>query len=567
MLLNQTLLQFIQDLHTERIKSFAGGTIYTRGKRYHQNEQVTSLEVKNATTICAEVVGSEEYAIELAQVGKDMQISCDCPYEGYPCKHIVAVLLDIEVGKKHILQTLQSFLDTVPKKVTKDGAGEPKMTEQAYFEQYLASLPTSELIALAQQYVPDSFKKKIFLQALPTKQQADTFQKTKQNIEALLRKKYKTSSSLEKFEAKLEEYLALLSGIWTNYWIETGDLFIYLIETIESKAEEGDIGNDDYDDYNYYSDEENSYTEETIEDYLVDFLSDLPTPQKLKAFQKLWGPLKNLNYVLMSRFTDNFDDYFDETDKPALLALLQALLSSPTAIDMSLVKKLMSFLDTTLSDAEKEVFWENQYPHDGEIACQYALYYAQKYGEVEKPIKILGGYTHLLTQKGNQTIFITQLIANTAQHLAQQGSTFLWLLKAYPKHYVLAEIITVSPTQTTYFEKILGQENAQEYAVFLEKNNRLEEALAILEKSGNQYDFYVRHKTTFPLKAHVFFGKKLSEIIDETGDKNYETIVALLKQLESLIPPEDFKNNLTIIRETYKRRTNLIKLLNIAFKK
>jgi len=83
------------DLTQRAIEQLAGATIYARGYDYYLSENVSQLTYDPDTeSISAEVAGSTgDYDVEIEQVDGDMQASCNCPYDGYPCKHIVAVLL------------------------------------------------------------------------------------------------------------------------------------------------------------------------------------------------------------------------------------------------------------------------------------------------------------------------------------------------------------------------------------------------------------------------------------------------------------------------------------------
>jgi hypothetical protein len=77
------------------IQQFAGATIFERGHNYYLSGKVSELSYDPDTeSISAEVAGSYgDYNVAIEQVGEEMRATCNCPYDGYPCKHIVAVLL------------------------------------------------------------------------------------------------------------------------------------------------------------------------------------------------------------------------------------------------------------------------------------------------------------------------------------------------------------------------------------------------------------------------------------------------------------------------------------------
>ena len=83
---------FIGDLTVDRLRGWAGGKIYSRGKSYIDN--VSGLSRMDDGALAAWVSGSEKYA---TSVGLDpegeIEYVCTCPYDGGPCKHAVAVVL------------------------------------------------------------------------------------------------------------------------------------------------------------------------------------------------------------------------------------------------------------------------------------------------------------------------------------------------------------------------------------------------------------------------------------------------------------------------------------------
>ena len=86
----------LKNLSEAVVKKFAGATIFGRGKEYCQSQMVEEIEYDPARDhIQAEVSGSSghNYDVEIAAAKRGMDATCSCPYDGYPCKHIVAVLL------------------------------------------------------------------------------------------------------------------------------------------------------------------------------------------------------------------------------------------------------------------------------------------------------------------------------------------------------------------------------------------------------------------------------------------------------------------------------------------
>ncbi|WP_164891070.1 SWIM zinc finger family protein [Botryobacter ruber] len=69
-------------------------TILQRGKQYFNHGNVVWLEEEEEGLWLADVEGTETYQVEVTLSGKNdiTDYSCDCPYDGVVCKHVVAVL-------------------------------------------------------------------------------------------------------------------------------------------------------------------------------------------------------------------------------------------------------------------------------------------------------------------------------------------------------------------------------------------------------------------------------------------------------------------------------------------
>src|SRR5437899_1920166 len=77
--------------------------IVQRGRSYYKNGNVISLEETGDNSWTAEVEGTNMYTVEVTLKNKSItDYSCDCPYDGGTCKHVVAVLFTLgdEVGDK-----------------------------------------------------------------------------------------------------------------------------------------------------------------------------------------------------------------------------------------------------------------------------------------------------------------------------------------------------------------------------------------------------------------------------------------------------------------------------------
>jgi hypothetical protein len=99
----------LKNLTESQIKQFAGSTIYARGYNYYQDGMVEELSYKpDQDKIHATVSGSyDSYEVTVQLVNNKIKASCECPYEGYPCKHIVATLLAFSKDHERYEQVAQ----------------------------------------------------------------------------------------------------------------------------------------------------------------------------------------------------------------------------------------------------------------------------------------------------------------------------------------------------------------------------------------------------------------------------------------------------------------------------
>lgn len=118
----------LENLSESFIKTFAGSTIFGRGKEYHQSGMVDEIQYDPARDyLQAGISGSSgnSYDVEIAAAARGVDANCSCLYDGYPCKHIVAVLLTFlekretllrqAAGKKKAVSSLKDKMTALSK--------------------------------------------------------------------------------------------------------------------------------------------------------------------------------------------------------------------------------------------------------------------------------------------------------------------------------------------------------------------------------------------------------------------------------------------------------------------
>lgn len=127
------------DLRLQNFKEVIANQILERGRSYFGSGRVQDLEMEEEGHWSAQVLGSEDYDVEIEQTETGtLDCSCTCPYDYGPyCKHIAAVLFAIEAG--------------APQETRKRGRQKPKARQQSQEEQLSAALnmaPQEELVSV-----------------------------------------------------------------------------------------------------------------------------------------------------------------------------------------------------------------------------------------------------------------------------------------------------------------------------------------------------------------------------------------------------------------------------------
>ncbi|MBN2091948.1 SWIM zinc finger family protein [candidate division KSB1 bacterium] len=96
----------LKDLNIDFIRGFANPEIFSRGMQYFKSGAVAELEYfSEKDMLKAQVLGNyDDYDVEISGSGKGLSAECNCPYEGYPCKHIVAVCLTFLKNKAKYIE-------------------------------------------------------------------------------------------------------------------------------------------------------------------------------------------------------------------------------------------------------------------------------------------------------------------------------------------------------------------------------------------------------------------------------------------------------------------------------
>ena len=168
-----------------RLDDFENGispVIFRRGDDYYEDGLVEELEETAPGTWCAVVAGTMDYETEVRiKDGEIVSWDCDCPYDGYMCKHVVAVLLklrnkrpsfaeyeEVEFGVEPVVpeeRTVRSFegdedlsnkISLLTYRQLRDFVGRYAQKDAAFREELLGTVVEKQLSG-----TPDTYRREV----------------------------------------------------------------------------------------------------------------------------------------------------------------------------------------------------------------------------------------------------------------------------------------------------------------------------------------------------------------------------------------------------------------------
>lgn len=521
-----TLKDFFNTIEDCHIEEIVAPEMFYKGKNYIKN--VKSINFTNNETLDATVQGTLLYAVSIFKQNGTVKASCNCPYESLaPCKHITAVLL-------RAVESSGLF-------------GHHIDLEEKDLGAYLKSLSKDELIQLLVKWAPSDFYKYVKDKTSPTKQAESLLNKTTKAINRLFKDDDFLYDPIA-FENKLIQLLNEISGLYEKIPQQIADLLIAILEEIEFLEEDGYL----YQDY-----PEEVFDGERLEQFILEFLVGLDSQLKIDFITQL------------QRFSEHHS--FEK--------LQTHLLDGITETEM------LFFKDKFLENIKNYVFpdynnvylkikpnlTENEIENALKILCNENDLYMVEYLSLLKENGKLGeaykiGYSYVESNEKyhlDRKIYEILIDLLFLQNLEMEQPA-IDILQKKPECELLEQIIKYLPEKQSVFETVLEEKSPEELLEFYEQNNRLTDAVALIERSDMYeetiYRFFKRHKKDFPKNAEKIFVSRIYQNLERTGDYYYEAIKTHLEELKG-INKDKFDQMLSMIRKEYKRRRNLMALL------
>ena len=427
-------------------------------------------------------------------------------------------------------------------------------TNDNSFTQYLETLSRDELISLILKYAPENFRNKIRNKSSGAVDALSVFKKIEKATRKLL-----TEVDYEDAPDDISSALGALSdkliGLEKHLKNELPDYIFSVIKLIDDAQSEGYL----YDDYN----DDVFECPSEFEKLVNSFLKTLRGKEKTQFLKKLDEMLAELSHTGFESLSDYTKDIFDPAELPDLKTYFLDNLDEFTE---NLAEKYYQQLNQLMSVDEKEkvlIFLQEDYTH--RLKELSDLYIAK--GERRRSIELVkdwleSGHYHFPEEV---YLFYLDLIKDEDRD-SNLGLVCAEAITKCPSKKILYKIDEVFKGDIGQFEKILESRSSPEYLDFLESRGRLQEALALINRSKTIYHerilkFFKLHKMLFKSEAIVFFSNIVKDNLHGTGDSYYQAIVDALQQLKKL-DNSVVNGFVSEIRTNYRRRRNLIAMLN-----
>jgi len=531
------LSEFFSSLSDDDIRDCCSPSVYRRGEDYFESDCVhQAIYNKEKTALKAAVSGNENYTVTIVLGDGKVSGSCTCPY-GDVCKHLIATML--------YLSNDDSEVETENDE-NKDSGN--------LFHQYLQTLSKEELAALVEKFAPAHFRTEVKNKFADAGSAHNTFRKVDQKIRKLLENEY-LMHDFNNFNDTLDSELVKLSGLEKPLQKEIEFFLIQFMQKIDNAVDNGELYEYD-DDYGY---EPSAFFYE----FVTGFVKSLGIEEKTSFLTRLDVILNNQSYSTFDGLREIVNSVFTDDDLPHLKNVLMAKYNT---LSREMTGKYYDRIHHLLSYNEKTDVLNILSESDNKRVLELAALH-DTHDQLHKAIETLSNW--LTTNGGSYSrheavhSLYLDLLKKDKRDLSEIAAE---IITNCPTHTMLDKIVSATGNDPARYELLLEQKDAGEMLRYLQKNNRLSEALALIKYKPNisdslVNDFFRTHKILFPDDAVAYFSKIIDKNLQSTGDRYYEAITDAIRQMMK-VNPTKANEYLNYIRENYKRRSNLMGMLN-----
>ena len=533
---------FFSSLLAEDIRSCTSLSIFRRGEDYFESDCVSQVSYnKEMTQLRAIVNGSFDYKVQIVLDDGKVFALCTCPDEGV-CKHLIATML---------------YVADYDSEVEIENDENEYINEDMFYE-YLQTLSKKELVDLVKKFAPDVFRIEIKNKFANADYAKNTLQKVKKNIGNLFENRY-LMNDYGDFNNELDNELSKLSGLEKSLNYELEEFLFQIMQMINDAIEKDELCEYD-DDYGY---EPSSF----FKDFFTGFVTSLDTVKKIAFLAKLDGQLEKQSYSTFDCMRDAANTAFNDSDLPYLK---DALTANCKTLSLEMTGKYYDRVHNLLSYTEKTAILEILSEQNSERVVELAALH-DTHGELSKAIETLncwlaenhGSYFNLHEDVYSMYLDLLKKKNGDISKDAEE------IIVHCPTHTMLTKIISLTDLtdgNAARYEVLLEHNNAGEILRYLQNNDRLPEALELIKRKPNiseslQNEFFRTYKNLFPEEATYFFSRVIQKNLQKSGDHYYEIITNAIRQM-MMVNPIKANEYLYLITTKYKRRTNMMKMLN-----
>lgn len=536
-----SVTSIVQGLSNADLIDCFGNTILQRGRGYQRDSRLQIEEIEEEQ-VTAKALGTSTYQTKVFIEGDTLQGQCNCPYEA-ACKHLAALLLEIK---------------TLP--ISQQAKRIGKSTnEDAVFAKTLEKLSKADLID--------------FLKKHATAEQRERLQ-SKPELPVISEENfYELQAQLEEsLGGKVTEFsiLKVSLNLFKSYWIKMPLQLAQVLHSVlgllhDQMAQEGRFS------HNFST----PYYHLGLEQYLLEFLLQLSDEDLKTIFPALWSVAvdEEIEDNLLEDLPGMLVDHWPSDRSQKVLKqifLTDDLLEGTPQVAR---KRIFDFLRPAMTKTEVLAFLKRRMPEDPYQLWLYAKALIS-YEQVPKAIQLLD---QQIKKQQDDPIFkhqgqeVYELRIELAKKYETNELAQTWC-KAYlqniPSLRSLEFAIQSFWEYRAWFETLIEERSTTALLNYLQKNKRVIEAAALFDKYPKELalqqqagSFYALYKDQFPEKALKALEVTLQDHLNYTGDEAYRATAQVLLDIRSIEPKAAFDQRLTQIKEQFKRRRNMMAIL------
>ena len=527
---NNNIVLFIEKLSPNQLANYFPSKILNKGKEYYEEGHVTDCWYEDAgETLFGRIEDSREYETSLKLINsKEIKGKCTCDVVGY-CSHMAA---------------LMHFGINEPILVKVESSSEK-------YKEYFMNFTKNELVEIIMKHADKKFLSTLDKKLTGASNAKKIFNSTEKAIKNLLKNEYQLND-LDSFNNIFTKQLDKIQGLERHIGEPLEKLILDIIDKIDEAIEDGKL-------YNHHLD----LTFEGPESFdvvVTNYAESLEFDAKVNFLHELENKVCDRNYEMYSNLKSIHKKVFSGDD---LLLLKNLLIKDADTLSDNFIQESFFAAEYLMADEEKIISLLSVEIKNEKITLKLAHIYEQL-NDIAKAKSVLKKWlsenNHSLTNVYNFYLILIGAADPKFDSIAQDA------LKRCDDHEILITINNLIGKSDKKFEDILKKENKWEFLKFLEKSERIPEAVKLVSKFEGEDDlddlfsFYSKNKNDFPKEAEMYFIKFIDFNLKSTGDFYYSKIEDAVRQIK-IININKANTLIDSICRDYKRRINLTALL------